>query len=116
MTNAMIIMIESQKLAEQGILKYTGKLLRGLNALGEEVEYQEIEPIHTFQGWKKLGYCVKKGEHSKIKFPIWFWKKGKKKESEDGEVEETKGNCYMKTASWFTSSQVEKIKEETKQV
>lgn len=115
MTNAMIIMIESQKLVEQGVLQYTGKTLRGVNALGEEVEYQEIEPIHTFQGWKKLGYCVKKGEKSKIKFPIWFWKKGKKKESEDGDEEVTRGNCYMKTASWFTFNQVAELQEKKEQ-
>lgn len=112
MTNAMIIQIETAKLAEQGILKYTGRTLKGLNVVGEEVEIKEIEPIHTFQGWKALGYRVKKGEKSKIKFPIWFWKKGKKKETEDGDEEVSRGNCYMKTAAWFTFEQVEKIEEQ----
>ena len=64
MTKAMIIQIETAKLAEKGILKYTGRMLKGLNVAGEEIEIPEIEPIHTFQGWKKLGYCVKKGEKS----------------------------------------------------
>lgn len=112
MTNEMIIQIETSKLAEQGILQYTGRVLKGLNVMGEEVEIKEIEPIHTYKGWEKLGYKVKKGEHSKIKFPIWFWKKGKKKETEDGEEEVTKGNCYMKNAAWFTVAQVEKVGEQ----
>ena len=112
MTNEMIIQIETAKLAEQGVLQYTGRVLRGLNVMGEEVEIKEIEPIHTYKGWEKLGFKVKKGEHSKIKFPIWFWKKGKKKETEDGDEEVTKGNCYMKTASWFTVAQVEKMVEQ----
>ena len=112
MTNEMIIQIETAKLAEQGVLQYTGRVLRGLNVMGEEVEIKEIEPIHTYKGWEKLGFKVKKGEHSKIKFPIWFWKKGKKKETENGEEEYAKGNCYMKNAAWFTIDQVEKVGEQ----
>lgn len=112
MTNEQIIMVETSKLAEQGILKYTGRVLKGVNVLGEEVEIKEIEPIHTYKGWDKLGFKVKKGEHSKIKFPIWFWKKGRVKETEDGEQEFVKGNCYMKTAAWFTIDQVEKKVEQ----
>ena len=112
MTNEMIIQIETAKLAEQGVLQYTGRVLRGLNVMGEEVEIKEIEPIHTYKGWEKLGFKVKKGEHSKIKFPIWFWKKGKKKETEDGDEEVTKGSCYMKNAAWFTIAQVEKVGEQ----
>ncbi len=29
------------------------------------------EEIHTFRRWKSMGYSVKKGEKSTIKFPIW---------------------------------------------
>ena len=115
MTNNMIIQIETSKLAEQGVLKYTGRVIKGLNIVGEEVEIKEIEPIHTYQGWKKLGYKVKKGEKSKIKFAIWFWKKGKKQESNDGDEEYSRGNCYMRTAAWFTSEQVERIDDEKEQ-
>ena len=106
----MIIQMETSKLAEAGVLKYTGRVYKGLNIAGEEVEIKEIEPIHTFNGWKELGYRVKKGEKSKIKFKIWFWGKGKKKETEDGE-EETRGNCYMRTAAWFTMNQVERMED-----
>lgn len=28
------------------------------------------EEIHTFQKWRQLGFSVKKGEKSDIKFPI----------------------------------------------
>ena len=113
MTNNMIIQIETSKLAEAGVLKYTGRILKGVNLAGEEVEIKEIEPIHTYQGWKKLGYKVKKGEKSKIKFPIWFYRK-KKKEAEDETASES-GNCYMRTAAWFTRDQVEKNKNEKEQ-
>ena len=112
MTNEMIILGEKQRLVEEGVLQYTGKVIRGLNVLGEEVEFKEIEPIHTYAGWSKLGYQVKRGEHSKIKFPIWFWKKNKKKETEDGDEEAVRGNCYMKNAAWFTFNQVEKKEQE----
>ena len=116
MTNEMLIMIEKERLVREGVLKYTGRMIKGVNLDGEEVEIPEIEPIHTFHGWKKLGYHVKKGQHHEIEFPIWVWKKNKKKESEDGDEEAEKGNCYKRMAFWFRADQVEKDvpqKEET---
>ena len=110
MTNAMILMMETQRLAEEGILQYTGKVFKGVNALGEECEFKEVEPIHTFAGWKERGYCVKKGEHSDIKFPIWKYIKKKPKDMDEEEAKE-KGYCRMKTASWFKFSQVEPLTE-----
>ena len=56
MTNAQIIFIEGQKLAEAGIINYTGKVFKALNPAGEEVEVKETEPIHTYATWKELGY------------------------------------------------------------
>lgn len=113
MTNAMIMMVETQKLAEAGVLKYTGKIFTGVNVLGEEVQIQEVEPIHTVKIWNRLGYKVKRGEHAKAKFAIWFYQKGKKPKDEDEEKAMQKGGkCYMKTASWFTAEQVEKVPEE----
>lgn len=108
MTNEMIILTEKERLVKEGVLQYTGRVIKGLNVLGKEVEFKEIEPIHTYAGWAELGYQVKKGEHSHIKFKIWVWKKGKKKETEDGDTEYEKGNCYPKIASWFTFNQVKK--------
>ena len=95
MTNATIILDESLRLVEQGVLKM-------VNVGGEEMP----EPIHTFQKWKELGYSVKKGEKSKIKFPIW---KYTKKTVKDNDNEEEKTSMFMKTAAFFTFAQVEKI-------
>lgn len=110
MTNAMIIMVTTQQLAEEGKLDYTGKVLRGINAAGEEVEIREVEPIHTFAGWKERGYMVKKGEHSDIKFAVWKYIKRKPKDMDEEEAQE-KGYCRLKTAAWFKFSQVEPIEQ-----
>ena len=107
MTNAMILMVETQKLAEEGKLKYTGRVFKAMNTAGEEVEFKEVEPIHTFAGWKDRGYTVKKGATSEIKFPIWHYKRNKPKDMDEEEASE-KGYCYMRTASWFRMDQVEK--------
>lgn len=71
---------------------------------GEEMP----EPIHTFQKWKSLGYSVKKGEKSDIKFPIWKYT-SKKKDDESDEEEDS--SMFMKMSAFFRFSQVEKIKE-----
>ena len=116
MTNEMIIAMEKERLVKEGVLKYTGRVIRCLNLAGEEVEIPEIEPIHTYKGWNERGYHVKKGQHHEIEFRVWYWKKGKKKESDDGDVEVEKGNCYKKLAYWFRQDQVEKNKDEKEQV
>ncbi len=65
------------------------------------------EDIHTFQKWKSLGYCVKKGEKSEIRFPIWKHT-AKKVVNGDGETVEV-GKLFLKTACFFKRSQVEKL-------
>lgn len=67
------------------------------------------EPIHTFQKWKSLGYSVKKGEKSDIKFPIWKYTSKKSIDDNNEEKEET--SMFMKMSAFFRFSQVEKIKE-----
>lgn len=117
MTNAMIMMMETQRLAEEGVLKYTGKTLKAVNVLGEEVEIKEVEPIYTFAIWNKMGYKIKKGEHPKCKFRIWFRDNGKRKkkvDDEEKEGEERKPGFYMALASWYTADQVERKPEKTK--
>lgn len=116
MTNEMIITIETQRLAKEGVLKYTGKMIKGVNLAGEEVEIPEIEPIYTFGIWNKMGYKIKKGEHPKCKFRIWFRDSGKrkKKDDEEKEGEERKPGFYMALASWYTADQVERKPEKTK--
>lgn len=112
MTNATIIMNESLKLMEQGILKGTGKFINF--DFGEEIKEIELpEEIHTFNGWKERGYSVKKGEKSKIKFPIWkYTEKAKKEEEKTGnELEDAPvTNMFMKLSAFFTFEQVEPIK------
>lgn len=108
MTNKQIVAIESQRLAEEGILKYTGKTYKAINAAGEEITVKEVQPIHTYAGWQEIGYQVKKGQKSKVKFPIWKYTSGKKKGMTEEEAQE-KGYCFLKLSAWFTDEQVEPI-------
>lgn len=105
MTNTALITAEQVRLYNEGILSGTGRMIQLLD--GTEIE--EIEPIHTYAIWKKLGYQVKKGEKAITQFCIWKYVNGKK-EVEDEEV--SNGHCIMKKASFFKKSQVEKIGDE----
>ena len=62
MTNAQIIFSAAQELAEEGKIKYTGRVLKAVNAAGEEVEIKETEDIHTYKEWQNLGMQVQKGK------------------------------------------------------
>lgn len=104
-TNSQIIMIESLRLMNEGILKSSGRTFVQKMEDGMEVELPEPETIHTYNGWKELGYQVKKGQKAKACFMIWKWHG--KKDEETGE--EVGGNCYQRKAFWFTFDQVEKI-------
>lgn len=64
------------------------------------------EDAHTYAHWKSLGYKVRKGEHAAFKCTIW--KANKKAVEVDGEEKEAV-NMFMKTAHFFTRSQVEEI-------
>ena len=106
MTNAQIIMEQQYLLAADGILK--------------ENEDGEIQPIHTYQAWKKLGYQVRKGETAVAKFAVWKFMTSKKKEEEaEAEADETteetgkkkKGRMYLKVSAFFTDEQVDKIQK-----
>lgn len=111
MTNAMIILQNQIELAKEGKLEYTGRVLKALLPDGTETEIKEIEPIHTYARWKAMGYQVKKGEKSNIKFPIWKYTKGKKKDMTEEDAQD-RGYCFMKMSAWFTQAQVEKIEEQ----
>lgn len=112
MTNAMIILFESVSLMEQGMLKGTGEFVE-VEKNGEVVKVELPEEIHTFNGWKERGFSVKKGEKSKIKFPIW---KHTKKEKADNELtgnpleDAPVTNMFMKMSAFFTAEQVEKVR------
>lgn len=106
MTNAMIIMNESIRLMEEGILHGCGQFVEVEKEDGTKELLELPEEIHTFNGWKALGYCVKKGEKSRIKFPIW--KYSTKTVEKDGEEEE-RSRMFQKVSAFFTSDQVEPI-------
>ena len=107
MTNAMIILNESVRLMEEGVLAGTGKFMTVDNGDGTTRRLEMPEPIHTFQKWKELGYVVKKGEKSNIKIPIWKYS-SKTTVDEEGEEKENT-SMFMKVAAFFKFSQVEKI-------
>ena len=65
------------------------------------------EEAHTFARWKQLGFGVKKGEHAAFKATIWKHR-AKKVENDDGELVDA-SRMFMKTASFFTASQVDAV-------
>ena len=107
MTNEEIVTRESIALMKQGILASIGKV-DGIDSDGNKTEIDMPEPIHTYQEWKELGYQVKKGEHAVAKFAVW--KPTKQKKTDEDKVE-AKPIFFLANASWFKSSQVEKIKD-----
>jgi hypothetical protein len=119
MTNAQIIMNESIRLMEEGILKGSGQFAE-IETENGTMTIELPEEIHTFQGWKDHGYQVKKGEKSSIKFPIWkHTTKMLKTDTDSAElnkmnqaINEQGGqtNMFMKMSAWFTAAQVEPIK------
>lgn len=119
MTNAQIILHESVRLMNEGILKGTGRKAYLETPLGT-IEVEQPEAIHTFQRWKELGYSVKKGEKSSIKIRIWkHTTKQLKTDTENAELNAMnaqinaqggESNMFMKTAAFFTFAQVEPLK------
>lgn len=113
MTNQMIIAAEQLRLVKEGKLGYTGRKIKVFNIVTQQdEEIDEIQPLRTFAVWKSLGYKVKKGEKAIAKFPIWKFVVNSK--SDEVEIDENgdivgQGKMFMKTSSFFTDTQVEKI-------
>lgn len=107
MTNAMIVLLNQIQLMEEGKIGTTGRMFIFTDGEGNEKELPEPEPIHTFAAWKKLGYHVKSGETAVAKFAVWKHTT-KKSVAEDTGIEETETRMIMKTAAFFSASQVEK--------
>ena len=106
MTNAEILFNAGQHLLEEGILKPTGRMFKFECPDGSTIERAEPEAFHTFNHWKALGYKVKRGEHAIARIQIW--KYGEKKRADDApDDEQPEGHCFMKTACFFSASQVE---------
>lgn len=103
MTNVAIILMESLKLMDKGILESAGTMQ---TIDGRQVEMPE--EIHTYEGWKRMGYQVKRHEKAIAQFPIWKYT-SKKVKVENEEEEQESGRCFMKLSSFFKMSQVEKV-------
>lgn len=109
MTNAEIITREAERLMNAGIIGTTGRTFRAVvidkDGNEQEKDIPEPEPIHTYNGWKERGYQVKRGSKAIAKFAIWkqVVKKAKKEDEKDTPL------MIMKTAAWFSLSQVEPV-------
>lgn len=112
MDNATIIMRESFRLMEAGLLSGSGRFATIDGPDGPET-IELPEAIHTFAAWKARGYIVRKGEHAVAAFPVWKYRERRRQADDvDGETDgeqETGGRCYMCKAFFFRASQVEKI-------
>lgn len=109
MTNEQIIYNKQLELLKRGIIGTTGRIIRGRDEEGNNIEIEEPEQIHTYVGWREHGYQVKRGQKAIAKFNIW--KCGKKKDKEDEESED-KEFMFLTKAFFFSKKQVEKIKED----
>lgn len=80
----------------------------------QDGELPENTVLNTWNGWKKLGYRVKRGEIHVAEFRIWMpsKKKAKAEEAEEnGEEVKVVGNkrFYKKLSFFFTQNQVEPV-------
>lgn len=109
MTNNQIIYNESLELVEKGILNFTGRVFRYTDEAGEQHEFKEIEPIHTFAAWKSAGYIVKKGEKAIASFPIWKHTRARVVKDKEGNEVEKPARMFLKTSYFFRFDQVERM-------
>lgn len=108
MKNEYIIMLESIRLMEAGIIGGSGEMVTVTYTDGTTKQVEMPEPIHTYQRWKAMGYQVQKGQKAIAQFTIWKYTAAKKS-TESEEEAQAAGHCFMKLSSFFKMSQVEKI-------
>lgn len=108
MTNKQIIAMAAHNLAAEGIIGYTGRTFEGIDGDGNPVIIREPEEIHTYAKWAELGYQVQKGQKAVAKFAIW--KYTTKKDKETGEEI---NSMFLKTAAFFSASQVQRQEQKT---
>lgn len=116
MTNQEIILRESIRLMNDGIIAGSGRYVTMTDNSGAEMTIELPEAIHTFSAWKKAGFAVKRGEHAIACFPVWKYTQRRNNADNDGDGDgaadgdsEPSGHMYMRKAFWFKLSQVEKI-------
>lgn len=107
MTNAQIILAERFRLMHDGKIGTTGRMLEVVGEDGKMVYTPEPEEIHTFAAWKSQGRKVRKGEKAVAKILIWKFA-SREVENDDGEIED-QSRMFMKTAAFFSQSQVEEL-------
>ena len=107
MTNAQIIFNEAVELMKNGKIGTTGNQLEIEDENGNKMMLDEPEDIHTFQAWKKLGYCVKRGEKAVAQF--YIWKCVTKQVVDENNMTEEQKRMFMKKASFFSASQVQAL-------
>lgn len=110
MTNEQIIWAERMNAMESGIIGTTGRLIT-VEIDGEKKQILEPEELHTFIGWKSLGYSIKKGEKTKVVTYLWKMKKLNKTEKAaveamDADPEDDDDHFIKVKANLFSSSQV----------
>lgn len=111
MTNEMIILNESVKLMNDGIIRGTGRYFEVEDQNGNKTTLELPEAIHTYAAWKQIGRQVKRGEKCKARFYIWKQGKGKTViDEESGEEIEQSGRMFMKEAFFFTFEQTEPVR------
>lgn len=101
---------------EDGILSGTGNLMEVTYGDGTKKSIEIPEEIHTFAGWKSLGYSVRKGQKAIAQIDIWKHTTklldenvpDEKTAAANKEINEQGGiqKMFMKKAFFFKASQV----------
>lgn len=110
MTNEQIIFEARLDALKNGLIGTTGRMIT-VEIGGEKKSIPEPEDMHTFVGWKALGFSVKRGETSKATVYLWKMKKLSKAEKEAlealGTDPEDDDDHFIKVKSYlFSTSQV----------
>lgn len=102
MTNEQIVMNTRVMLMRNGQIGTTGRKIEYVDKDGVVSEINEPAEIHTYVGWKRLGYQVPEGTKAKVFIPIWVYNT------------DEEGNTIMMNVNrpFFLPSQVQKIEEE----
>lgn len=106
MKNEEAIMQMRVKLMRNRQIGTTGRKMMWHDVDGNEIEIDEPAEIHTYAGWKKLGYQVPTGTRARIFIPIW------------NSITLGDGSTSMMQSNraFFTPEQVQRIEEEVENV
>ncbi len=97
MKNEQIIMNTRVNLMRNGQLGTTGRKMNYVDADGVETQIDEPAEIHTYTGWKRLGFQVPKGTKAQIFIPTW--------------TRTAEGGWLQRNAPYFKPDQVQPIEE-----